>query len=346
MKKYFLILVVLLVWVMGTSAWGTCPKDTMDLGVCDSVYLEPWRPDLLDANFAGVGPYFVRVGIYILHDVADEATDSVAGIQFPLCYTHTNPTQYCSLSTYWNGATVSTTSTRSIFRHLIVGTDTTYNWMLRQKVLGDEAEENWVWANIVLNLNTDETKDSGYFRLWVAPNVEPSFGESGKKWLIATMTFKIQDTMTVWIDTCYWPPGNPMNFARPNGQVWVPRMWNPPDTGSYKVRLDFSDVKEIQGSDDEVRPSQFHLSQNYPNPFNPVTNLQFTLSKSVHVKIDIFNIVGQRVRTLVDKDMKPGVYVADWDGKDENGNSVSSGIYFYKMQAGEFSNMKKMVLLK
>ncbi len=106
-----------------------------------------------------------------------------------------------------------------------------------------------------------------------------------------------------------------------------------------------SDVREIQGSD-EVRPSQFSLSQNYPNPFNPFTNFQFTLSKSGQVKIEIFNVVGQKVKTLLDRDMRPGVYVADWDGKDEKGNPVSSGIYFYRMHAGDFSDMKKMVLLK
>jgi len=106
-----------------------------------------------------------------------------------------------------------------------------------------------------------------------------------------------------------------------------------------------SDVREIE-SPDEGRPSEFSLSQNYPNPFNPATNFQFSLSKSVHVKIDIFNIVGQKVRTLVDEEMGPGVYVADWDGRDGNGNFVSSGIYFYRMQAGDFSDMKKMLLLK
>jgi hypothetical protein len=108
---------------------------------------------------------------------------------------------------------------------------------------------------------------------------------------------------------------------------------------------DFNDVREIHGSD-EARPSQFSLSQNYPNPFNPITNFQFTLPKSVHVKIEIFNIVGQKVKTLMDQDMKPGVYQADWDGKDESGNPVSTGVYFYKVQAGDFSDMKKMVLLK
>ncbi|MFH1335176.1 MAG: T9SS type A sorting domain-containing protein, partial [Candidatus Zixiibacteriota bacterium] len=96
----------------------------------------------------------------------------------------------------------------------------------------------------------------------------------------------------------------------------------------------------------DTKPTTFSLSQNYPNPFNPVTNFQFTVPKSSHVNIEIFNIVGQKVATVVDGDMKAGVYTADWNGRDENGKTVSSGIYFYRMQADDFSNMKKMVLVK
>ena len=357
MKMEFLISLVLLACVVSTSAWGVCLDEARDFGNCDSVYLEKWRAD---TSFTGGGPYSVRVPIYLTHEVYDTVIitisgdppdtsygyDSIAGLQIPVCFTHNNPSKYCSLSTYWNLTTVSTTSTRSIFRHLVDGTDTTYNWMLRQKVLGDEVEEDWVWSNILLNLYSQP--DSAHFWLLLVPTTQPVIANESKR-LIATMTFRIQDTMTVCIDTCLWPPSSILSFSRTNGEVWVPRMGTPHNPTSNEVCLHFapspSDVREIQGSD-EVRPSQFYLSQNYPNPFNPITNFQFTLAKSVHVRIEIFNIVGQKVRTLVDKDMKPGVYQADWEGKDESGNAVSSGIYFYKMQAGEFSNMKKMVLLK
>jgi hypothetical protein len=338
MKMGFLISLVLLVCAAGTSAWGVCPEDANDLGACDSMYVEPWP-----ADSAGAVPHSVRVPIYVKHDVSNETIDSIAGMTFTLCYTHTKQAQYCSLNTYWNSSATVANSSRNIFRHLVVGTDTTHNWMLRQKELGEALDEpeNWVWATIILDLD-----GTSHFWLLLAASTQPLFGENGKKTLIATMTFRVQNTDTICIDTCFWPPFSRLQFARIGAEPWIPRMGTPHDPSSYNTCIKFRDVKEIRGADDELRPSQFHLSQNYPNPFNPVTNFQFTLSKSGHVKIDIFNIVGQRVRTLVDKDMKPGVYVADWDGKDENGYSVSSGIYFYRMQAGEFSNMKKMVLLK
>jgi len=93
-------------------------------------------------------------------------------------------------------------------------------------------------------------------------------------------------------------------------------------------------------------PTAFLLAQNYPNPFNPTTNIEFLLSRPEQVKIEIFNILGQKVRTLVDQYLKAGHKVVDWDGKDDLGKGVSSGIYFYRIKTSEFSQTKKMVLLR
>ncbi len=105
-----------------------------------------------------------------------------------------------------------------------------------------------------------------------------------------------------------------------------------------------SDVKEIE--EDGIVPTDFALYQNYPNPFNPATNIEFVLSKSGRVKIEIFNILGQKVRTLVDQHLKAGHKLVDWDGKNDLGKEVSSGIYFYRIKTSEFSQTKKMVLLR
>jgi hypothetical protein len=105
-----------------------------------------------------------------------------------------------------------------------------------------------------------------------------------------------------------------------------------------------TEVREID--EGETRPSDFVLFQNYPNPFNPRTNIEFVLPKSGQVKIEIFNILGQRVRTLVDEHLRPGRKLVDWDGKDDRGKEVSSGIYLYRIATEEFSEAKKMLLLK
>ena len=117
-----------------------------------------------------------------------------------------------------------------------------------------------------------------------------------------------------------------------------------PHYGTIKYVPSGSDVRDVSG--EGQRPSEFSLSQNYPNPFNPATSIKFVLSKSGEVKIEVFNILGQRVRTLVDQHLKPGHMVVDWDGKDDGGEEVSSGIYFYRLKAGDFTQTRKMVLLK
>ena len=160
--------------------------------------------------------------------------------------------------------------------------------------------------------------------------------------LFATITFRIEDTMTVCLDSTLWPPTARLQWSRADGETYIPRHDMPV---CFKVDTVLTGVREIPGSEDS-RPTEFTLSQNYPNPFNPETYIEFERAKASHVKIDVFNIVGQKVRTLVDEEMQPGRYVADWDSKDEQGNSVSSGIYFYRMQADDFSDMKKMLLVK
>jgi flagellar hook assembly protein FlgD len=98
-----------------------------------------------------------------------------------------------------------------------------------------------------------------------------------------------------------------------------------------------------------VGPNGFEnsLFQNRPNPFNTTTTIEFTVEEQGPVKLQIYNVAGQLVRTLVDEVRSPGeVHSAVWDGRSNAGQRVSSGVYFYKFVTGDFVNTKKMVLLK
>jgi hypothetical protein len=88
------------------------------------------------------------------------------------------------------------------------------------------------------------------------------------------------------------------------------------------------------------------LHQNYPNPFNPSTEIRFELPTARDVKLTIYNQVGQAIRTLVDRRMKAGAYALKWDGTDNAGGAVASGVYFYSIEAGDFSQIRKMTLVK
>lgn len=97
---------------------------------------------------------------------------------------------------------------------------------------------------------------------------------------------------------------------------------------------------------EDVSPSSFWVSHNYPNPFNPVTTIEYALPKGCYVEITIYNILGQKVTSLVHESQKAGHYVIEWNGKSDHEEEVASGIYFYQLKAGEFSECKKMLLLK
>jgi hypothetical protein len=102
-------------------------------------------------------------------------------------------------------------------------------------------------------------------------------------------------------------------------------------------------VEEIESGN---LPSNFNLKQNYPNPFNPITTIEFALPRSGHVRISIYNTLGRQVRVLVNEPLPAGEYRITWNGRDFRGNQVASGIYLYRLEAGDFIVTKKMVLLK
>jgi hypothetical protein len=93
-------------------------------------------------------------------------------------------------------------------------------------------------------------------------------------------------------------------------------------------------------------PTEYALEQNYPNPFNPSTNIAFALPKAGKVEVSVYNVLGQEVKTLISEELTAGNHTIVWDGRNGSGSAVSSGIYFYRIVAGDFSQTKKMLMLK
>ncbi|MEL6823569.1 MAG: FG-GAP-like repeat-containing protein, partial [Calditrichota bacterium] len=101
------------------------------------------------------------------------------------------------------------------------------------------------------------------------------------------------------------------------------------------------------GIDDDGNLAEgFELKQNYPNPFNPETNIQFEIPSALDVRINIYNALGQKVRSLLNESRGAGVHTVKWDGRDANGSRVASGMYIYSMTAGSITLTKRMTLLK
>ncbi|MEW6412748.1 MAG: FlgD immunoglobulin-like domain containing protein [Candidatus Zixiibacteriota bacterium] len=108
----------------------------------------------------------------------------------------------------------------------------------------------------------------------------------------------------------------------------------------------FDPLTDVIAGGPEPLPRKFSVSQNYPNPFNPTTTIQYALPERAKVTLDIYNILGQKVRRLVDETQPAGTHTVVWDGRNETNQPVATGLYFYRMTTGDFQESRKMILLK
>ncbi|UCD64694.1 MAG: T9SS type A sorting domain-containing protein [Candidatus Zixiibacteriota bacterium] len=143
------------------------------------------------------------------------------------------------------------------------------------------------------------------------------------------------DGKTICLDSCFYPPHGYWILAGSGGSF----AWGGPYTFTL---VNPTDVNE-PGSG---LPRQFALSQNSPNPFNPTTEIHFDVPSKSHVNLAVYNLLGRRVRLLLDEERAAGSYVLTWDGRGDNGESLSSGVYFYKMQTATFTQTRKALLVK
>ncbi|MFA7359999.1 MAG: T9SS type A sorting domain-containing protein [Candidatus Kapaibacterium sp.] len=142
-----------------------------------------------------------------------------------------------------------------------------------------------------------------------------------------------------------------IGFVKGYGNSTVTRNYNYKDnnlaTGTYEYRIKQIDYNgnfnyyNLEGSVNIGAPRKFALTQNYPNPFNPVTKIRFEVPASEFISLKIFDITGRKIRTLVNEKLNAGVYEREF-----NGAELTSGIYFYRIEAGKFSDTKKMMLIK
>lgn len=136
--------------------------------------------------------------------------------------------------------------------------------------------------------------------------------------------FNNQDINGTWILKIY---------DRNTGNTGILNAWSL----SFVIGLNPIGIQNISSE----TPTEYTLSQNYPNPFNPVTNIEFSIPKSSFIKLTIYDISGRELDVLVNQNMNAGKYKADWDA-----SKYSSGVYFYRITAGNYTEVKKMMLVK
>jgi hypothetical protein len=129
------------------------------------------------------------------------------------------------------------------------------------------------------------------------------------------------------------------------GRAWF--VWVDPRTEGLNVYGNPHVYLATDVDDDPiVLPSDFRLAQNYPNPFNPSTEIEYSLPQASRVQLTVYNVLGQQTRALVSREESAGTHHIIWDGRDDQGTPVASGVYFYRLTAGSYMETRKMMLLK
>lgn len=209
--------------------------------------------------------------------------------------------------------------------------------------------EDWFWANEADNYS-GQGGDKSYI-----DNTEKTVAIYAI-WFLSTFPGDDDTLCTIYFTTGpYWYPESVVTIDtfRTAPGVTPPHWLNLIDESAHELEVVFyygfmgnpSWVREVD-VDDIYTPKEFTLGQNYPNPFNPTTVIRFALPEDAWVKVEVFNILGQKITTLVDEYLTAGVKETGWDGKNSGGTEVASGIYFYRIATDRFTDIKKMVLLK
>jgi hypothetical protein len=168
----------------------------------------------------------------------------------------------------------------------------------------------------------------------------------------------VDDHLHQAADSTNWPAGiryDPEKDGTVLASLGVHEHWNNAEdkkysrdlgTGAGIELIKLQGVTSVNEPATSEGPSDFHLEANYPNPFNPETTIKYRIPQTARVMLKIYDLIGQEVRTLVDRIQDAGVYEIRWDGKDGLGQALPSGVYLYQIQADKYSQEEKMTLLR
>jgi hypothetical protein len=199
-----------------------------------------------------------------------------------------------------------------------------------------------IWTNAPLTqaeTNSNSAMLSKWFCKWakdtLAMGLDPVFGVFPPNVYVFDYFSKLTDANGYMLLQYANDPNDPHPNASATALV-APQLVNEVFDHSIAYEQIFG-IKKLN----EAVPDNYYLYQNYPNPFNPKSNISFQISKLSYVKLTVFDIRGREIETLVNTRLIPGTYGVEWDG-----SNYSSGVYFYNITADEFSDTKKMVLIK
>jgi len=336
-------------------------------GYFDEYYND--KPDYTSADTIHVTAGSIRpninftltLGGIVKGNVSSSAKGSLKGVKVYVFYT-TNPTSYAKYGSTNSSGDYRIAGLQSRYYKILAYGDTIYApKYYDNKTSWNSADSVWVPAS--------DSVSGKNFTLEVGGSIKGHvYGDDAVPLYGATVAaygyfdqFPIERSKTTPADGSYKIGGLSTGYYRvraydgckyiyyDNKTSWSTAdsvFVNMPDS-TFPINFSFP-TTAVEDENDQTtrRPAEFELSQNYPNPFNPGTQIEYTLKKTGHVTLHIYNVLGEKVKTLLDQDQPAGLYRIDWDGENDNGKPISSGIYLYKLEVNGFSEAKKMLLLK
>lgn len=267
----------------------------------------------LDTNFLNTLPIYLGTG----ESITFEATVSPnkvgpKSLSFQILGNSITNPEYYSFQFIGVGPEANVDKTELIFQNLIMGS----NEVLKDSIILTNT------GNIELTFNNISLNGDSEFSINFDGNsiLQPGFSKS------VFIDFQSQNLGVFSTDLLI------NSNASENSSLIVP------------INVELIALNEKEESNQ--LPKEFSLSQNYPNPFNPITKITFGIPKFSDVSLKVYNVLGQKVKTLVERELSPSFHTFEWNGTDDSGNKVSNGIYFYKIEADNFTDTKKMLLLK
>lgn len=227
---------------------------------------------------------------------------------------------------------------------LIKSTDGGNTWFGRVRVNNDNTQRHQFFPAMTVDPITGFIYVVFYDRRETTGNVTDVYMAVSRDGGVTFENFKISSSSFIPLGTVFF--GDYIDIAAYNRKVHP--IWMRMDGNTLSVwTAVYQDTTQITGINESgQRPPFFILHQNYPNPFNPSTMIRFTLPEASKATLHIYNTNGQRVRTLVNQNLNAGYHEVTWDGRNESGGLVASGMYIYRLQAGSYVKSMKMMLMK
>jgi hypothetical protein len=211
---------------------------------------------------------------------------------------------------------------------------------------GSSISDAWLITKRVRNVQAGDS-----LRFW-ATGGTTNYGDSLQVWISGQDS--LPATQETYLRTLYWPTGSTYGLFQRYAidislaagfDVWIGFRYYGDFSTSFGFFVQLDDISvggvtSVEQTDPAI-PERFGLSQNYPNPFNPTTTIGFHLPKSSFTTLKIYNALGQEVATLVDKQLSPGTFKSEWDA-----SGMASGMYFARLTAGQYTETRKLMLVK